>query len=87
MTVRCVWEHNGGDSILYAENFVGAFTRGPSREEAVLKIIIILFFPNRLSIRVAIKPFFLNLQYVSSGLVHVYKWVALTPRFTFLYFW
>ena len=38
MTVRCVWEHNGGDSILYAENFVGAFTRGPSREEAVLKM-------------------------------------------------
>ena len=38
MTVRCVWEHNGGDSILYAENFVGAFTRGPSREGAVLKM-------------------------------------------------
>ena len=38
MTVRCVWEHNGGDSILYAENFIGAFTRGSSREEAILKM-------------------------------------------------
>ena len=38
MKVRCVWEHNGGDSILYAENFVGAFTRGSSQEEALLKM-------------------------------------------------
>ena len=38
MTVRCIWEHNGGDSILFAENFVGAFTRGPSPEEAILKM-------------------------------------------------
>ena len=38
MKIRCVWEHNGGDSILYAENFVGAFTRGASREEALLKM-------------------------------------------------
>lgn len=28
MKISCVWEHNGNDSILYAENFVGAFTRG-----------------------------------------------------------
>ena len=28
MKIFCVWEHNGDDSILYAENFVGAFTRG-----------------------------------------------------------
>ena len=38
MRVRCVWEHNGGDSILYADNFVGAFTRGSSLEEAKLKL-------------------------------------------------
>lgn len=38
MKIRCVWEHNGGDSILYAENYVGAFTRGASREEALLKM-------------------------------------------------
>ncbi len=38
MKIRCVWEHNGGDSILYAENFVGAFTRGSSQQEAMHKM-------------------------------------------------
>ena len=38
MRIRCVWEHNGGDSILYADDFVGAFTRGSSLEEARLKM-------------------------------------------------
>ena len=38
MRIRCVWEHNGGDSILYADNFVGAFARGSSQEEAKLKM-------------------------------------------------
>ena len=38
MMIRCVWEHNGGDSILYAENYPGAYTRGASKEEAVLKM-------------------------------------------------
>ena len=38
MKVNCVWEHNGNDSILYANNFVGAFTRGASKEEAMLKM-------------------------------------------------
>ncbi len=38
MTIYCVWEHNGNDSILYADNFVGAFTRGASKEEAILKM-------------------------------------------------
>ena len=38
MKVRCVWEHNGSDSILYAENLVGAFTRGASLKETVLKM-------------------------------------------------
>ena len=38
MKIRCVWEHNGGDSILYADEFVGAYTRGASREEAVGKM-------------------------------------------------
>ena len=36
MKINCVWEHNGNDSILYASDFVGAFTRGASKEEAVL---------------------------------------------------
>ena len=38
MKIRCVWEHNGGDSILFAENFIGAFARGASLEEAKLKM-------------------------------------------------
>ena len=38
MKVKCVWEHNGNDSILYAENFVGAFTRGASQEDAITKM-------------------------------------------------
>ena len=38
MKVRCVWEHNGNDSILYADNFVGAFTRGETEQEAIRKM-------------------------------------------------
>lgn len=38
MRIRCVWEHNGSDSILYADNFIGAFTRGASQEEAKRKM-------------------------------------------------
>ena len=38
MRIDCVWEHNGNDSILYANSFVGAFTRGTSKEEAILKM-------------------------------------------------
>lgn len=38
MKVKCVWEHNGGDSILYAENFAGAYARGASKAEAIQKM-------------------------------------------------
>lgn len=38
MEIRCIWEHNGSDSLLYAENFIGAYTRGKSLEEAKYKI-------------------------------------------------
>ncbi len=38
MKINCVWEHNGADTILYADNFIGAFARGASRDEALLKI-------------------------------------------------
>lgn len=38
MLIRCVWEHNGDDSILYADNFPGAFARGRSLAEAVGKM-------------------------------------------------
>ena len=38
MEIRCIWEHNGSDSLLYAENFIGAYTRGKSLEEAKSKM-------------------------------------------------
>ena len=38
MEVRCIWEHNGDDSLLYAENCVGAFTRGDSLVVAMDKM-------------------------------------------------
>lgn len=38
MEIRCIWEHNGSDSLLYAENFIGAYTRGKSLEGAKHKI-------------------------------------------------
>ncbi len=38
MKVRCIWEHNGNDSILYAADFPGAFTRGRSQEVAMQKM-------------------------------------------------
>lgn len=38
MKIKCVWEHNGEDTILYANNFVGAFTRGETKEIALQKM-------------------------------------------------
>ena len=38
MKIRCVWEHNGNDSLIYAENLAGAFTRGETREIALGKM-------------------------------------------------
>ena len=38
MKISCVWEHNGKDSLLYAERFPGAFTRGPSQASAIRKM-------------------------------------------------
>lgn len=38
MKIRCVWEHNGEDTLLYADNFPGAFTRGASKEAALEKM-------------------------------------------------
>lgn len=38
MRIECIWEHNGEDSLLYAGNLPGAFTRGASREEALKKM-------------------------------------------------
>ena len=38
MKIRCFLEHNGNDSLLYAVDHPGAYTRGRSREEALLKM-------------------------------------------------
>lgn len=39
MTIFCVWEHNEDDSILYAKNFVGVFTRGATLQICCDKMI------------------------------------------------
>lgn len=38
MEIRCVWEHNGSDSLIFAVDYPGAFTRGPSRDAAIEKL-------------------------------------------------
>ena len=38
MKIKCIWEHNGNDSLIYAENCVGAFARGESLEGALQKL-------------------------------------------------
>ena len=38
MKIRCVWEHNGSDSILYSADFTGAYTRGQTIDEAIRKM-------------------------------------------------
>ncbi len=38
MTVTCVWEHNGNDTLLYAVDYIGAYTRGESLDIAIAKM-------------------------------------------------
>ena len=38
MKIKCVWEHNGNDSMLYSSNYVGAFSRGETLEIAIRKM-------------------------------------------------
>ena len=38
MTINCVWEHNGNDTLLYAVDYIGAYTRGESIEMAKAKM-------------------------------------------------
>ena len=38
MKINCVWEHNGNDTLLYATDFIGAYTRGESLEIAKAKM-------------------------------------------------
>lgn len=36
--INCVWEHNGNDTLLYAVDFVGAYTRGEDLDAAKAKM-------------------------------------------------
>lgn len=38
MKISCVWEHNGNDSLLYSDNYIGAFTRGKTKDIALGKM-------------------------------------------------
>ena len=38
MTVECVWEHNGADTLLYSASYPGAYTRGACLEAAAGKM-------------------------------------------------
>ena len=38
MKIRCVWEHNGNDSLLYSDNYIGAFARGRTKDIALEKM-------------------------------------------------
>ena len=38
MKIKCVWEHNGNDSLIYSGNLIGAYTRGVSKEDALKKM-------------------------------------------------
>ena len=36
--MKCVWEHNGNDTLLYSVEYIGAYTRGSSLEAAARKM-------------------------------------------------
>ena len=38
MTINCVWEHNGNDTLLYSVDYVGAYARGETVEAAAAKM-------------------------------------------------
>lgn len=38
MKIKCFWEHNGDDTLLYETEYLGAFTRGKSVDIAKLKM-------------------------------------------------
>lgn len=37
--MKCVWEHNGNDTLLYSADCIGAYTRGENLDVAVKKMI------------------------------------------------
>ena len=38
MKINCIWEHNGNDTLLYAIDYVGAYTRGENLDIATAKM-------------------------------------------------
>lgn len=38
MKINCIWEHNGDDTLLYADGYIGAFTRGKNVDAALQKM-------------------------------------------------
>lgn len=38
MEINCVWEHNGNDTLLYAVDYIGAYTRGENLQVAMAKM-------------------------------------------------
>ena len=38
MKIKCVWEHNGNDTLLYAVDYIGSYTRGENLEIAKSKM-------------------------------------------------
>lgn len=36
--ISCVWEHNGTDTLLYARDYPGAYSRGASLTDAIVKL-------------------------------------------------
>lgn len=36
--MRCAWEHNGDDTLLYCVDYIGAYTRGPNLAAAMAKM-------------------------------------------------
>jgi len=38
MEINCVWEHNGNDTLLYAMDYIGAYTRGENLKTAMAKM-------------------------------------------------
>ena len=36
--MKCIWEHNGNDTLLYSAEYIGAYTRGNSLDAAIAKM-------------------------------------------------
>ena len=36
--MKCIWEHNGNDTLLYSAEYIGASTRGKNLDTAIAKM-------------------------------------------------